>query len=93
MICLLPNPLSSDKDFERYHHLDLPDMTVEDLECELACARCGLWALKSSDRWAQRLGRFEYRHRMAWLQERISRVGAEVSKRRYSTHERGLPWR
>ncbi|OGN94155.1 MAG: hypothetical protein A2Z75_08370 [Chloroflexi bacterium RBG_13_50_10] len=85
MIRLVPNPLYSDLEYSRYHHLDLQDMEVEDLQCELCSARCQLWALKSSDRWAQRLGRFECKHRIVWLEERISRIWAELNRRRYAT--------
>jgi len=83
----IPSPLSSDKEFSRYYHYDLASREEQDLGCELCATHCQLWTLKSSDRWAQVLGRFEYQRRIAWFEERIRRILAELKTRRYATWE------
>ena len=79
----IPNPLDSDREYLRYYHYDLVDMEIGDLLCELCAARCQLWLLKS-DRFAHILGFFEQQRRIRWLKERISRIEAELRKRRYA---------
>jgi hypothetical protein len=86
MIRLVPDPLNSDKEYDRYYHHDLADMAVEDLLCELCSARCQLWLLKS-DRFARVLGLFEQGRRIKWLRERVFKIESELSRRRYTTRE------
>lgn len=87
----IPNPLDSDKEFDHYYHYDLAGTETGDLLCELCSARCQLWLLKS-DRFARVLGPFEQNRRISWLRERISRIEAELGKRRYATwNDRSQP--
>lgn len=81
-----PNPLNSDKEFNVFHHYDLADMEVEDLLCELYSARFQLWLLRL-DRSAHILGLYEQKRRIKWYRERISRIEAELSRRRYTVRE------
>ena len=83
---LIPDPLYSDREYERFYHYDITNMETGDLLCELCSTRCQLWLLKS-DRFARMLGLFEQSRRIAWLQERILRIEAELRKRRYATRE------
>lgn len=83
---LIPNPLNSDKEYSRFHHYDLAGMEIEDLLDELYSIRPQLWLLKS-DRFARMVGLFEQGRRIEWLRERISRIEAELRKRRYATRE------
>lgn len=82
----IPNPLDSDKEYSRYYHYDLAGIETEDLLCELYSTRCQLWLLKSNC-FARMLGLFEQDRRIKWLRERIFRIDAELSKRRYATRE------
>ena len=84
--CLIPDPLNSDREYSRYYHYDLASMETEDLLCELCSTRCQVWLLKSN-RFVRVLGLFEQSRRLEWLRERISRIEAELRKRRYSTRE------
>ena len=83
---LIPNPLDSDKEYQRYHHRDLADMDIGDLLDELYSRRCQLWLLKS-DRFSRMVSPFEQRRRTEWLRERISRIETELRKRRYVARE------
>jgi len=81
---LIPNLLDSDKEYQRYHHLDLVDMETGDLLCELTANRYRLWLLRKSE---GIIGIYERKQRIAWLEERIYRIEAELKKRRYATWE------
>jgi hypothetical protein len=81
----IPDPLRSDKEYGQFYGYDLPYIETRDLLCELCSIRCQLWVLKSSDRWTQRLGRFECGRRIAWLEERVSRIENELKGRRYAS--------
>lgn len=83
---LVPDPLYSDREYERFYHYDITNMETEDLLCELCSTRCQLWLLKS-DRFARMLGLFEQSRRIGWLRERVSRVETELRKRRYAIRE------
>lgn len=82
----IPNPFDSDKEYQRYHHYDLADMEMGDLQCELFAVRYHLWLLKS-ERSAHILGFHEQKRRVAWHRERISRIEAELSKCKYATRQ------
>jgi len=81
----IPNYLYSDEEFSRYYHYDLDDMTSEELLIELTGRRWQLWLLKSGC--FGYLSPFERGRRVQWLLERISRIQAELGKRRYSVQE------
>jgi len=83
---LVPNPLDSDQQYNRFHHYDLADMKTEDLLDELHAIRSRLWFLKS-DRFAHMVNPVEQRRRVEWLHERISRIEAELRERRYTIRE------
>lgn len=83
---LIPNPLDSDQEYHRYYHCDLDDIEIEDLLCELCSTRYRLWLLKS-DRFGRSIGLFEQGRRIKWLRERIFRIEAELSQRRYVAWE------
>ena len=80
----VPDPLDSDRQFERFYHYDLAGMEIEDLLDELYAIRSRLWLLKS-DRFRYLLGPFEQGRRIKWFRERISRIEAQVRKWRYTT--------
>lgn len=80
----IPSPLNSDREYSRYYHHDLAGMETEDLLCELCSTRCRLWLLKS-DRFRYLVGPLEQGRRIKWFRERISRIEAELRKRRYET--------
>ena len=82
MKALIPDPLDSDAQYSRFSHYDLVDMGTEDLLYELYALRAHLWFLKS-DRYARITGFFEQGQRVQWLEARISRIGAELQRRRY----------
>jgi hypothetical protein len=83
---LIPNPLNSDREYNRYYHHDLAGIETGDLLCELCSTRCQLWLLKS-DRFARVLGLFEQGRRVEWLRERILRIEVELRRRRYAIWE------
>lgn len=83
---LVPNPLDSDQQYNRFYHYDLAGMEIEDLLDELHSIRPRLWLLKS-DRFARMVGLFEQGRRIEWLRERIYRIETELRKRRYATRE------
>ena len=82
----IPNPLDSDRQFDRFHHYDLADTDTRDLLCELVAGRCQVWVL-GQERYGRILGHFEQKRRIAWLQERIGRIEDELSRRRYAGRE------
>lgn len=82
----IPNPFDSDKEYTRYCHCDLADMTTEDLLCELCAVRCQLWLIKSN-RFGRLLNPFERHKKTQWLQERVSKIKVELSKREYAKRE------
>ena len=66
---LVPDPLSSDRQYARFNHLDLSGLEDIELTDELHYLRSLLWGLDSSH----------------WLRERVKALEAETSKRRYNT--------
>lgn len=69
---LIPDPFASDKQYLRYHHLDLIELEDTELKNELYALRPLLWGLPGDH----------------WLRERVKMLEAEVSKRRGNTsHE------
>ena len=85
-ILIPPNPLNSDREYNRYYHYDLAGVEIRDLLCELYASRYRLWLLRS-ERSALIFGIYEKSRRIKWYRERISRIEAELRKRRYATRE------
>lgn len=86
LISLIPDPLDSDRQYERFCHYDLVGMEIKDLLDELHSIRSQLWFLKS-DRFARRVGLFEQGRRIKWLRERVLKIETELRKRRYAIQE------
>ena len=63
---LIPDPLSSDGQYYRFHHLDLPDLDDTELRDEFYALRPLLWGLPDGH----------------WLRERVSMLTRELNKRR-----------
>ena len=78
----VPNPYDSDKEYDRFYHYDLADMTTEGLLVELCGTRYSLWLLKSG-RFGYILSPFEQGRRTQWLEDRISRIKAELGRQGY----------
>ncbi len=74
---LIPDPLSSDKQFVRFYHLDVPELEDSELADEYHYFRAHLFRLPADD----------------WLRERVARLEAELIKRKVNIfHEfRGRP--
>lgn len=67
---LIPNPLDSDRQFERFYHLDIPGLEDAALMDELHALSALLW-------WRLPNG--------TWLRERVKALNAELYKRRENT--------
>ena len=87
---LIPNPLDSDQQYNRFYHYDLAGMETEDLLDELHSIRPRLWFLKS-DHFARIAGLFEQGRRVRWLRERISQIETELRKRYVTWEARSQP--
>ena len=69
---LIPDPIANDKQGKRFFHLDLPDLTVTELQDEIWALQPHLWKLKDEH----------------WLRERVSKLEGELVKRRgYAGHK------
>ena len=66
---LVPDPLFSDRQYERFNHLDLPELEDGELLDELWALRPGLWGLDAEH----------------WLRERVIMLEKELSKRQRDT--------
>jgi hypothetical protein len=66
VLVIIPNPLESDNQRQRYYHFDLPGLELSDLLDELYCLRPLLWGLRKDD----------------WLRGRVKRIEGELAKRR-----------
>jgi hypothetical protein len=66
MNALVPDCLDSDRQYERFHHFDLPYLETQELLHELYALRPLLW--------------WELRDN-SWLQERVEAIEAELAKR------------
>lgn len=62
---LVPDPLSSDRQYARFCHFDLSEMQDREMTDELHCLWPQLWGLDSDH----------------WLRERVRMLEAELSKR------------
>ncbi|OGO04604.1 MAG: hypothetical protein A2Y60_01865 [Chloroflexi bacterium RBG_13_54_9] len=83
---LIPDPLASDRQYNRFSHSDIVDMSIEDLLYELYALRSHLWLLKSN--WyGSVVGFLEQAKQVQWAEHRLSRIRVETGKRRYSTQE------
>lgn len=63
---LIPDPLNSHCQFNRFYHLDLPDLEDTELRDELYALRPLLWGLPPDH----------------WLRERVKMLEAELIRRR-----------
>lgn len=63
---LIPDPLSSDQQYTRFHHLDLTELEDTELTDELYALRPILWGLPADH----------------WLRERVRALEKESYKRR-----------
>jgi hypothetical protein len=63
---IIPDPTTSDKEYARYHHLDISSTESSDLLDELYCLRPLLWGLPKTD----------------WLRQRVKRIEGELATRR-----------
>lgn len=63
---LIPNPLNSDVEYARFHHLDIPDLEDTELVDELSCLRVFLCGLPPEH----------------WLRKRVKVLQGELTKRR-----------
>lgn len=66
---LIPDPLLSDRQCERFYHYDIPSLEDIELTDELYALRPLLWGLPAKH----------------WLKERVSRLEHELAKRRGDT--------
>lgn len=66
---LIPNPLSSGQQYERFYHLDTSGLETWELWDELNHLRPLLWGLAAQH----------------WLRERVKALEAELAKRRGDT--------
>ena len=66
---LVPDPLVSDRQYDRFYHLDLSELRDVELEDELNYLRPLLWRLDSEH----------------WLRERVRMLEMEMTKRRGNT--------
>ena len=65
---LIPDPLQSDKQYAKFHHLDIPDMKIEKLEAEFYYLQAHIYRL-SNDAYI-------------WVRQRVTNLQAELRKRR-----------
>ena len=63
---LIPDPLSSDRQYAQFYHLDLPELEDTELTDGLYALRPLLWGLDSNH----------------WLRERVQMLEKELAKRR-----------
>ena len=63
---IIPDPVTSDKEYARYYHLDIATAESSDLLDELYCLRPLLWGLPKGD----------------WLRQRAKRIEGELATRR-----------
>lgn len=63
---LIPDPLKSDSEYDRYYHFDIPNLEVSDIRDELYALRPLLWGLPKGD----------------WLRERVEVLEKELAIRR-----------
>jgi len=65
-ITLTPNPINSDVEYARFHHLDLENLEDTELRDELYALRPLLWGLSPDN----------------WLRDRVKTLERELAKRR-----------
>jgi hypothetical protein len=70
---LIPDPFASMEDWYRYHHLDLPYLSLEDIESEASLIAGAMYFTPP-------------RGKASWLLERYQALREEIRKRR--RHER-----
>lgn len=80
---LMPDPLASDRQWERYHHRDIAAAETDDLVDELHAIRSGMWFLRSESS-RQRIGRYEQARRIDWFRSRMRALESELQRRRYA---------
>ena len=74
---LVPNPLTSDRQYLRFHHLDVPELDGEELMDELHYLQPLLWGLNPQH----------------WLRERVRMIESELIKRGIQTTYKSSPKR
>ena len=72
----VPDLLSSDRQYARYYHFDLPELEDTELTDELWALRPLLWGLPTDH----------------WLRGRVSRLEAELKKRRFDIGSGASKW-
>lgn len=70
---LIPDPFRNDREWERFHHLDIPSLADAEARDELNFLSPCLWPLPAGH----------------WLRERASRLEAELARRRYDSGPTG----
>jgi hypothetical protein len=63
---LIPDPLHSDEQYNRFHHLDIPYMETHELVDEFHYLRAHFWGLLADD----------------WRRERVRMLESELKKRK-----------
>lgn len=63
---LIPNPLMTDRQYDRFYHLDLTELRDTELQDEIDFLRPLLWGIPDDH----------------WLRERVNKLEAEIVKRR-----------
>jgi hypothetical protein len=71
---IIPDPLRSDREYCRYHHIDLADLDDTQLRDELNALRPLLWGLDKDD----------------WLRQRVAALETEIAKRKYSGKQQAI---
>lgn len=64
---IVPNPLNTLTEFDRYYHYDLINAETGDLLDELYALRPLLWGLSKTD----------------WIRQRVTEIEAEITRRKY----------
>jgi len=65
---IIPNPVESANQYERYYHHDIPGLEVSDIRDELYALRPLLWGLPKVD----------------WIRERVRELEKELARRPYT---------
>jgi hypothetical protein len=69
---LIPDPLNSDVEYDRFNHFDIPELDDTQVMDELNYIKALLWGLPVDH----------------WLRERVKALESELSRRRFTTKEK-----
>lgn len=69
---LIPDPLNTDTECDRFYHLDVPELDDSELTDEVNYIRALLWQVPAND----------------WLRERVNVLENELSKRRWAAKDK-----